>query len=136
MQARDALRAGVVSPALADALSEILEDMLDSEFAAQAAQGRKPRPMSWRLSMAVFSAAVTALKGSGSVDTALAIVARAGGVSKGELRTFRDRINRGLADSDTFTSYTDYLKILRHATPAEIERHVTANAKRLRDFCT
>lgn len=58
--------------------------------------GAPPMPLGKMNAMAVAAASVTVLKGQGGVDKALALVARAAGIERKALKTFRDNINRGL----------------------------------------
>ena len=76
----------------------LLEFAADSVEALIPRSGKKPRSWKYRCMLATFAAAVTALKKERGVDDAIVDVAIHHGVTRKELKNFRDRLNRGRAD--------------------------------------
>jgi hypothetical protein len=83
-------------------------------------KGKKPRKSTLRCKLAAFSAAVTALKKEQTVDAVIAEIATPHGMSRKELKNFRDRLNRGLADGGSVVCYKSFLSIFRKMSKAEI----------------
>lgn len=80
-----------------------------------------PMPLDKMNAMAWAAAAVTVLKrqGKGNTGEVLTLVARAAGIDRKALKSFRDNINRGLLDrgSEHYNSYVQHIEVL---PPAEI----------------
>jgi hypothetical protein len=78
------------------------------------------RKLRVRYELAVLSAAVTVLKKNKPVDAAIAAVATPNGISRKDLKNFRDRLNRGLADGASVLVYKTALSRFEEMTGADI----------------
>jgi hypothetical protein len=81
--------------------------------------GKKPRDWTLRLVLAASSAAVTVLKNGRGVDAAISRVAVSAGVDRKELKSFRNRLNRGLGGHFA-RPYNRYLSDFAGMTEAQI----------------
>jgi hypothetical protein len=77
-------------------LAEIASEFMD---ASRETRGRRPRKLWYLATLAVFAAAVTVLKKERGVEGAIADVATPYGIGRKELKNFRQRLNRGRADT-------------------------------------
>ena len=86
--------------------------------------GKRRRKLRDRLELAMLAAAVTVLKKGRTVDAAIAEVATLNGSSRKDLKNFRDRLNRGLADCNSMNLYKLGLRIFEEMTKAEMIAHL------------
>jgi hypothetical protein len=114
---RKGIRAVIASGApVAEALA-----LWDIEDSLNGKGGRKPRTHGARNKLATFSAAVTVLKRGRRVDDVIAELAGPNGISRKDLKNFRDRLNRGLADPGSVNVYEFMLSAFKRLTKAEIK---------------
>ena len=113
-----------VEPALRTPLMKMyLAKAHEIEQARRRQEGKSgtPAPADKTLPMEFAAAAVTVLKrqGKGNTGEVLTSVARAAGIDRKALKSFRDNINRGLLDrgSEHYNSYVQHIEVL---PPAEI----------------
>jgi hypothetical protein len=82
--------------------------------------GGQPRLAQETFSLALAAAAVTVLKErKWLVDDALKKIAATACVDRKRLKSFRDNINRGLADKLTAGIYNEYLEAFRQLSPPD-----------------
>jgi hypothetical protein len=104
-------------------LVEIMTDIMDA--ADQPAIGKKRRKLALRIKMAAFAAGVTALRGNGRpIDDIIAELATPAGISRKDLKAFRDRLNRNLSDSYSRVFYDEYLRRFQGKSESEIVREL------------
>jgi len=103
-------------------LSDIISDMIDAgvKDITAGAPGKKTQSVSRRIALAAFAAAITTLKDGRRVDEVISEIATANGVSRKELKNFRDRLNRGRADKYAFGAYKIWLSKFEGMPKAEI----------------
>ena len=95
----------------------------------QGRNGKRLRRMGLRTTLAVFSAAVTILRKGRAVDAIIAEIATPNGLSRKEIKNFRDRLNRGLASPSAVGVYREALAYMGRMTETEIRDHL-ANVAR------
>jgi hypothetical protein len=115
---------------LAEAGSPPEEIMPLADFYFANRPGKKRRKIGLRCTLAVFSAAVTILKKGHPIDAVIAEVATPNGISRKELKNFRDRFNRGLADAASVNAYKCALSAFEKMTKAEILSFLGKTAER------
>jgi hypothetical protein len=108
--------------------SEVIMPLVDLYFAK--GPGKKRRKIGLRCTLAVFSAAVTILKKGHPVDAVIAEVATPNAISRKELKNFRDRLNRGLADAASVNAYKAALNAFEKMTKAEILSFLARTSER------
>jgi hypothetical protein len=106
--------------ALAEAGAPVEEIMPLVDLYSGKGPGKKRRKVGLRCTLAIYSAAVTALKKGRPIDAVIAEVATPNGISRKELKNFRDRLNRGLADAASMNAYKSALSSCEKMTKAEI----------------
>jgi hypothetical protein len=127
-----AARSMLVSNAPPEEIMPLME--IQSEHAAGGRKGgKKPRKLRYRTALAVFAAAVTAMKSGRRVDDVIAEVATPNGINRKELKNFRDRLNRGLIDGGPKAVYRLTLAGFQRMTRAEIMSVLSRTSER---FCT
>jgi hypothetical protein len=95
--------------------------------------GAKPRKLGYRVTLAVFAAAVTVLKTGQTVDEAIAEIATPNGIDRKDIRNYRDRLNRGLVTDGTQETYKLILAAFKKMPRAEMMAILARTAQR---FCT
>jgi hypothetical protein len=96
-------------------------------------RGNKRRELGLRSTLAIFSAAVTILKKGRTVDVAIAEIATPNGINRKQLKNFRNRLNRGRANSGDVFAYRYALAYMEGMTRVELISHIARVAER---FCT
>jgi hypothetical protein len=96
-------------------------------------RGNERRELGLRSTLAIFSAAVTILKKGRTVDVAIAEIATPNGINRKQLKNFRNRLNRGRANSGDVFAYRYALAYMEGMTRVELISHVARVAER---FCT
>ena len=95
--------------------------------------GAKPRKLGYRVTLAVFAAAVTVLKTGQTVDEAIAEIATPNGIDRKDISNYRDRLNRGLVTDGTQETYKLILAAFKKMPRAEMMAILARTAQR---FCT
>jgi hypothetical protein len=95
--------------------------------------GKKRRKLGLRTALATFSAAVTMLKKGRTVEAVIAEIATPNGISRKELKNFRNRLNRGLAPPGAVSAYQHALAYMEGMNKTELMNHLAQVSKR---FCT
>ena len=104
--------------------------LLEAQRDLRKPKGKKPRKFSHSLALSTFAAAVTALKEGSTVDAAIAEVATPNGISRKDIKNYRDRLNRGLVND---ASYRVMVATFRGLTREQIISYLSRTAER---FCT
>jgi hypothetical protein len=95
--------------------------------------GRTPRKLGYRTTLATFAAAVTVLKKGRTVDAAVAEIATPNGISRKDIKNYRNRINRGLITDGSQGTYKLMLATFQRMSREEIMSILAGTAER---FCT
>jgi hypothetical protein len=113
------------------ATSEVIMPLVD--LYSDQGTGKKRRKVALRCTLAIFSAALTALKAGRMVDDVIAEVATPNGIGRKELKNFRDRLNRGLSDEASANAYKAALSGFKKMTKAEILTHLARATLKVSD---
>ena len=96
-------------------------------------KGKKPRKFGQLAVLSTFAAAVTVLKKGRTVDATIAEIATPSGLSRKDIKNFRDRINRGLVHDGSEVNYKMMVIWFQRIPRTEIMETLSYVAKR---FCT
>jgi hypothetical protein len=98
-------------------LLELMGEILD---ALMPPSGRKSRKVAYRYALATFAAGVTALTKGRGIGAAIAAVGVRGGVTRKELKNFRDRLIRKRADILSYYFYESSVAAFAQKSTDEI----------------